>query len=177
MRQFKLFIFIFSLSVVMAPAAAEEGENTDIVIKLSSIKPQLLNQKSGNKIYLTVASSSSLGNSKVNRIPAGPAYWQTKHLSTIHNLAVWEGAIKDNEEIKLVFTVVEQDALSWDTDNLMGSAQVGLTNKRGKLGQPWELPVFEEKVDAERVDDQEIHHFILKANHSQYKVAFLLEAK
>jgi hypothetical protein len=177
MRQLKLFIFILSLSFVMATAVAEGGKNKHIVIKLNSIKAQQLSQKSGDEIYLIVASSSSLDDSKVNRVPAEPAFWQTKHLSAIHNLAVWEGAIKDNEEIKLVFTVVEQDTLSWDTGNLVGSAQVVLRNKQEILEQHWELPVFEEKVDAERVDDQEVHNFIMNANHSQYKVAFLLEAK
>jgi hypothetical protein len=120
-----------------------------------------------------------LGASKNSKIPAGDLCWESKNLDKVKDVVLWEGDVQTGEEIKLILSVVEQDFPPWDPDELIGGAQLILTNNKGKFAHEWVKPVFEEEVDIEmkgkRPDGSQI--FLLKSAGAIYEVTFAVEQK
>jgi hypothetical protein len=163
-----------------AMAANQEARQNNVNqvqanITLDSIEAKKLSKKSGDKIYISITEYSNLDHGKTTRLPEKTTFWTSKQLAEIKNQILWSGKIKDNEEIKLIFSVVEQDVSSWDVDDLIGSAQLRLLNKNGKIENKWELPVFEEHTEvvlsasaSGKVTSKQ--RFIMKGLHSEYLV-------
>lgn len=161
----------FSTALFAASSASEKSSNlTQVTVMLDSIEAEKLSKKSGDKIYINITESSNLGSSHTTRMPEKPILSFLKQSSEFKNLKLWQGNIRENEEIKLIFSVVEEDFSPWDIDNLIGSAQLILSKKNGKLDTKWELPIFEENtvIQVQGKSPQ----YLMKGEHSHYRVSF-----
>lgn len=170
-----------------------------MTITLEGIEAKKLSRKSGDKIYLNITQYSNLEHAHTTRMPEKPSYWISKQLPQVKNLILWNGTIQENEEIKLIFSLVEEDFSYWDIDDFIGAAQVVISNKNGKIETRWELPIFEERTEMlptiplkkgnkngvikesslQKEGKKEIvrensPQFIMKGQHSQYELWFSL---
>lgn len=175
MRLKLINFIIFVVGLVSNPVMAKEIK---VVLKLSSVQAEKTEEKKGDDVYFSITEYSSLGHSKEDRVPVSPAHWLSKQLSGVKNIPLWEASLKENEEVKLIISLNEQDFPPWDVDDLLGSAQLSLKNHAGKLEKEWSIPVFEETKEVE------IQHpfsnpqaYLFKGAGAQYRVAFFVEEK
>lgn len=152
-----------------------QGKEIQATVTLNSIEAKKLSKKSGDKLYINITESSNLGKTTTTRMPEKPTLSFSKNSAQFKNLILWTGRLKENEEVKLIFSIVEEDFSAWDIDDLIGSAQLILTNKKGHLEKRWELPVFEENTVM--VKKGASPEFVMKGEHSHYVVSFSLEEK
>lgn len=154
---------------------AAEAKEQKIAVYLKSIDAQKTSEKAGDEIYIDITQYSNMGGSKILRVPELPLHWRSKDLAQVKDLKLWEGTVQDNEEFKLIFSVVEQDNPPWDVDELIGSSLLEIENNEGKLKYHWELPVFEDRVEQEMLPGENPKRFIMKGEHSQYAVDFVVK--
>lgn len=134
-----------------ASSATVPSTETELTVKLDSIEAKKPSPKSSGKIYINISQYSNLESANISnskRLPEKPLHWFSKSnpISELNNQTLWTGKIKDNEEIKLIFSLVEEEFSDFDVDDIIGSAQLVLSNKNGKIEKKWALPVFEENT-------------------------------
>jgi len=139
-------LFILGLSLVLSFIPEVWAEAIPVRIHLNSIEAIKTSEKGGDELYFDITQYSNKGQAKTNRLPEAPLHWLSKQLPEVKDVALWEGMVQDNEEMKVIISLVEQDNPPWDVDDLIGSALLILQNKKGVLLYRWELPVFEERV-------------------------------
>lgn len=146
-----------------------------VSVKLAEIKAEKTSEKKGDELYFHVTKYSNLGHSVESRIPIFPEHWLSKQLNKVKNVEIWKGSLKEGESIKLIISLLDQDLPPWDADDLLGSAQLMLSNQKGKLKTEWVVPVFEETEEVEMLKPGKPQHYLFKGAGSLYDVAFSVE--
>lgn len=171
---FAMLASLFFGTSFSTPLLADDIPARVTLDSIAVVKPS---EKSGDEIYFDITQYSNQGQSKTSRLPAAPQHWLSKQLSEVKNVTLWEGIVRDKEEVKVIFSVVEQDFPPWDVDEMIGSALLVLENVNGRLQYRWELPVFEEKVDQAMVNKnifkpgESLQNYVMKGDNSNYQVA------
>lgn len=173
-----IYFFTFTISFFLGTSYFSYLYADPIVarVALDSIQVIKPTEKGGDEIYFDVTQYSNQGQSNTIRLPEAPEYWLSNQLSQVKNITLWEGVVKDNEEVKVIFSVVEQDFPPWDVDELIGSALLVLNNINDTLQYHWEIPIFEEKVQQEMVNGnifkpgQSLQYYVMNGDNSNYKV-------
>lgn len=168
----KLIGFIFLSILLSAEVVAKE---LTVSLKLVNIRAEKTTELGEDEVYFNITQYSSLGYSNETRIPTYPGHWLSKQLPAVKDLVIWKGVIKENEAVKLIVSLGEEDSLPWDPNDLIGAAQLELENKAGKLQQAWKVPIFEEKEEVEMLKKGKQERFIFKGADSRYDVAFEVE--
>lgn len=167
-------------TALQSPKAATQSFKTTpqssngitVRVTLDTIEAIKTADKGGDELYFDITQYSNRGRAKTDRIPEAPEHWLSKQLPEVKNVLLWEGVVDEQEELKVIISLVEQDTAPWDVDDLIGSALLILENKKGKLIQRWELPVFEDHVSQEMLESHNPQRFIMRGDQSQYNIAF-----
>lgn len=175
-KKFYNLILLFCMAYFCGVGAAS-AKDISVIIKLDRIEVRKLSEKMGDELYIGVTQYSSLGHSKTDRIPAKPAYWLSRQLSLVNNVVLWEGDIEEDEETKVILSLVEKDLSPWDVDDLIGSAEIVLTNQKGQLKKQWGIPVFEERVEVDMEKPGNPQRFLMKGDKSEYSLQFRVDEK
>ena len=174
MRLFKLINFLILSFFLIGIAEAKEIK---VEVKLTDIKAIKTEEKGGDELYFDTIEYSSLGHSKEARIPAKPLHWLSSQLSGVKNVVLWQGTVQDDESIRVILTLVEQDLEPWEVDDMLGSIQLNLANKSGKLTKEWIVPVFEETDEVEMLKKGDPQRYLFKGDGAKYEVAFKVDQK
>ncbi len=172
MYQKKLITLMFLLWFMVGSVAAKELQAT---LKLRDIRVEKTVDKGGDDVYFNITQYSNLGESKENRVPIYPAHWLSKQVSGIKDLTLWQGVLQDEESIKLVIALSDQELSPFEIDDLIGSAQLTIRNHKGKLIKHWTVPILEEKDEVEMLKKGSPQRYIFKGASSRYDVAFVVE--
>lgn len=176
MKRYKLSFLVMLLLVTSMVLNQElHAKEQVLTVFLKSIEAQKTSEKSGDEIYIDITQYSNMGGSKILRVPEQPLHWKSKDLSKVKDLKLWEGKVSEQEELKLIFSIVEQDNPPWDVDDLVGSALLEIENINEKLKYHWELPVFEDRVDQKMLPGENPKRFIMKGDNSSYIVDFYVK--
>jgi len=168
----KLIGFIFLGVLVFGEAMAKD---LAVTLKLVDIYAEKTADPSGDAVYFNITQYSNLGHSKEGRVPAYPGHWLSKQLPSLKNLTLWRGSLKENESIKLILSLGEQESSAWEVSTSIGAAQLTLENKGGKLKKTWTVPIFEEKEEVEMLKKDDKERFVFKGAGSRYDVGFEIE--
>lgn len=164
----KLTFFLFLM--LLGIGTPVWSDPISVSVELQSIEVVKTSEKGGDELYIDITQYSNLGESKIDRIPEAPLHWVSSQLDQIKNVPLWKGTIRDNEEMKLFISVVEQDNPPIDVDDLIGTALVMLKNDRGHLKTNFDLPVFEDRANQKTHAGQDPREFIMQGDNSNYKV-------
>lgn len=170
-------IFLLSFSLLLSSTQAAWAVAIPVRINLNSIEATKTSEKSGDELYFDITQYSNQGHTKTLRVPAAPLHWLSKQLPDVKNALLWEGMVEENEEMKVIVSLVEQDNPPWDVDDLIGSALLILDNRQGVLRYRWELPVFEERVEQQMLKSDNPQSFIMKGDNSNYNVSLQVMAE
>ncbi len=170
MPNFKLFnvlcavcLFICSFSIYADGIMA-----TIRLLQLDGIKSS---EKMGDELYFSITEYSSSATPKLNRVPMFPIHWTTKELPQIKNVILWSGEIQANDSVLIILTLLEQDLPPWNADDHIGSAQVKLANKNGKLVAQWGQPDFKDQPKVKQIDGS-VPKFMMYGENSEYVLVF-----
>lgn len=128
-----LFCLVF---VLFAYAGVNQPLKSSVY--LLGMKSKQLSEKRGDEIYMTVTAYPSDGSAKHYNLPNHPLHWSSEHLEKIKNFKLWENGLNLNQEIKLVFTLVEKDVHPWNPDDLLGTVELTLKNENGRIQAKWQ---------------------------------------
>lgn len=169
----------FVLCLLTSSSAFADTPAVRAAVTLKRMKTDKTAAVSGDELYFNVTSYSSLGQSRTERIPEQPAHWDSKALDKVQNIPLWTGSLQEGEEMKLILSVVEQEFPIWNNDELIGGAQLKLSNQKGELKYEWEVPLFEENTDIEMHGQANANPqlFLLKSSDAVYEVAFSVEQR
>ena len=173
MRLFKLITLLISFWLSMGNAACKE---TYFVVKLTDMKVEKTSDAGGDNLFFLVTQSRDESKAQEERIPIYPLHWLSKQLMGVKNVILWQGEIKEGEVVKLTYSLIEQKFPPWDLDEFMiGSAQLILSNHKGKVKKVWSVPDFDEKNDVEIQKLTNPQRYVFKGAGSRYDVAFRVE--
>ncbi len=140
-------------------------------VELASIKAINKSERNGDEIYLSITKYSNLSDPAIFRVPQFPMHWLSKELPKVSNIELWNGEVKEDETVLLIFSLLEQDVPPWNVDDHIGSAKVRITNKNGELLAVWGQPNF---IDQPKVMQSESKYpeYTMYGDDSEYKIKF-----
>jgi len=175
MRLLKLVTLLLGFWIGVENAYTKEIYS---VVKLTNMRVERTSDAGGDNLFFLITQARAEHKPQEERIPIYPLHWLSKQLAGTRNIVLWEGEIKEGESIKLVYSLIEQKFPPWDLDDLMiGSAELILSNHKGKLKKVWRVPNIEEKSEVEIQKLANPQRYIFKGAGSRYDVAFLVEQK
>ena len=166
----KIASLIISLFLLVA-SGCTTAKDVHVAIKLTKIAAEKTSERAGDKLYFSISEYPNNSEPKLTRVPMFPLHWLSKDLPKHKNTKLWEGKVTDSESVLLIFSLIEQDILPFDPDHHVGSAQVKLINKGGKLSVKWGQPHFNDQPKVDQTNTK----FVMFGNGSKYDVEFKLE--
>ena len=142
-----------------------------VEVQLVQIEAQKTDSRTNDKLYFTITEYPSEGEPRILREPMYPLHWLFKELPQIKQLSLWKGTIIKDRSVLLIFSLMEQNFPLFDTDALIGSVQVKITNKDNHIQVTWGLPRFVDQPKVEQTDTKN-PKFIMFGDESQYLVKF-----
>lgn len=153
------------------------AKDLSVTVKLVEIKSEKNQESKVDELYFHTTMYSSLGKNTEGRVPVFPMHWPSKQLSKVNNVVLWQGRLKEGESIKLMISLLEQDLPPLEADDVLGSAEIKLSNQNGQLKKEWLIPIFEEKKEVEMLKPGDPQRFLFKGAGALYTVAFRVEQK
>lgn len=166
----KLLVFTFIILASFGVAA----KDLKVAVKLIKIDAVKTSETLGDELYYSITEYSSDATPKLSRVPMFPLNWLSKQLPTIGEVVLWQGTIKEKDSVLLILTLLEQDNPPWNSDDHIGSVQVKLGNKNGKLISQWGQPTFKDQPKVEQPDSK-VPKFLLFGENSQYVTIYKIE--
>ena len=99
MRLYK-FIGLFLMCCWLGEFA--EAKTLQVTLQLAEIRVEKTSEEGGDELYFNVTQYSSLGSTQNTRVPAYPSHWPSQKLHKVKNALLWEGSIKEGEEVQLI---------------------------------------------------------------------------
>ncbi|GAB4392479.1 MAG: hypothetical protein Tsb005_06680 [Gammaproteobacteria bacterium] len=171
---------LFLVGVSYATEQSVPSYTKTVSVVLHNIRLAKRDEHSGDELYLTTTAYTDKPKQRPEhqRIPRFPIYWISSHLEPLKNVPVWQGKLNDNENVTLIFSLMEHDAPPWDTDDLLGTVKLHLTNKAGVIESDWRLPNHADgKPLVVQTNAGEIEQFVFLADRAVYELGFQLRIK
>jgi hypothetical protein len=145
MKKFVLMV-LFSLGMVCAsfPTFAQDIKAQ---VSLLNLIPLKLTERGWDQLYMGITHIGTNGKYQYYRIPEFPLHWIMKKDGKIQNQNLWTGVIKEGESITINLALIEQDESRIEVDDLIGEAQVQLTNAQGQLKANWRIVQANDRKD------------------------------
>ena len=172
MRVFKFFSLFLLCCIISCGSSAKP---ITVLLKLAAIKANESSSQSNDDLYFSLSQYSNMRAAKDFRVPVFPSHWISKQFTELKDVVLWEGELKEDEKIKLIISLVEQDYLPFDSEGGIGSAELSLYYHKGMLTTKWGVPDFESSEEVEQLSSSIPQHYIFKGSESKYDVAFLVE--
>lgn len=175
MRLYKVFSLILLTWLLSGFALAKEMQ---IIVKMTDIQAEKRSEARGDELYFNITQYSNFKDKLESRIPEYPMHWLSKQLTSLKNVVLWQGELKERERIRLVLSLLDQDLQPWDLDDAIGAAEVHLLNQKGKLKIQWGVPKFDKNnKEVEMLKRAVPQRYVFKGDGSRYDVAFSVEHK
>lgn len=174
-KSLSYFLMVWVFCSVTSTAAAKEIQVSVHLVGIKAIKTEEAN---GDELYLHVTQYSSLGKTNEKRVPIFPTHWPSKDLDKVKDVVVWEGPLKNMESVKLIISLLEQDNLAVsEMDNLIGGAELDLTNENSQFKKEWKVPIYEKEDEVEMLRSGDPQRFLFKGLGAKYEVLFKIVQK
>ena len=170
------FILYFSVVVLTLLSFSVISKERNVVVKLTHIEAVKTTERSGDELYFSISQYSNKETPHLFRIPMYPLHWLSKELPALKNVKLWEGKIADNQSILLVVSLLGLDLEPFNGDDHIGSVQVKLANKQGKVISKWGQPKFVDQPEVQQ-PNLKIPSYIMLGDGGKYKVVFKVEVR
>lgn len=169
----KLSCFLICLPLIFASSIGL-AKDLEVSINLLTIEALKTSERLGDEVYFSVTEYSSKSTPKLFRVPMFPLHWLSRELPQVKNVNLWTGELKEEESVLLILSLIEQDLEPWNVDDHLGSVQVKLANKKGKIVAQWGQPKFSDQPKVEQPDTK-VPKFIMFGEASKYVTVFQVE--
>ena len=137
---------LFTTSLLWAHPAMSAAE--DITLRLEKIKVIKSEEKNGDELFFSVTEipkTPAFGKQPFElprhfQIPSYPTHWLSAHLQKVTDIILWKKTMKTCEPMDVLVSLVEQDNIPWDMNDLLGSFELKLRCERGQLTTEWVIP-------------------------------------
>lgn len=160
------FLVILVLSLVSFIAVARPQAVEVKLIDIELIKPS---ERDGDELFFSISEYPSKGNPRMFRVPMFPLNWKSRNVKDLTNVTLWKGVVDDESSVLLIFSLLEQDVALIDVDDHIGSAQLKVVNKNGKIIKTWGQPKFKDQPKVEQKDGAQ---YLMFGSNSEYRVKF-----
>jgi len=143
-------------------------------IQLQKIKAVKTEERHGDELYLSITVYPSDKKPINYSIPEPPMHWLSRYLKEIKQLTLYKSTLKNGESASVVLTLIEKDAYPWNIDDLIGTVQVHIKNKDGKLYSVWHAVNSGEEPKVEKITKSQTKAFQLKPKKGLYVVKYEL---
>ena len=170
----ELVVILFSLLTALSFAA---GKDQAVAVNLLHLKALQTSERGGDELYMSVTVYPSQGQPSTKQIPQRPLHWLNSHLDKINNLNLWKGKLAVGQSVSLMFSLMEQDAPPWNTDDLIGTVRVHIKNDAGKIISNWSMPNRIDSPTEVQTQHGAAKLFELNGEGARYQAYFLLNHK
>lgn len=163
-----------SSNKVSKPSKEEKAVSFSIVLnKITAIN---VSEKHGDELFFDCLVTSPNTKPAHFRIPHYPHHWPTKALEKISNVPLVQGQLKLGEKRTFTFSLLEQDAPPWNTNDLVGTFHLDLYNNSGQLMHKLKR-VSEGKRVLHKMPDSpsKSYSFTLSGGGASYRVDFSIK--
>lgn len=162
---------IFFTANLSSAALFAKGE--DYSVKLKSIEKIHSQEKGGDELHVSITEFPKEGVPSHYQIPNFPSHWLSPYLYNVKDLTLWKKNVQSCTDLKVVFSLVEEDIPPWNLDDLLGSVTLDLKCDKGKMVSSWLIP-NSANTEALGKDSGE---FKFKGEGAEYKLNFQLDKK
>ena len=109
-------------------------------LKLKSLKALHQQEDAGDELYFSVTEYPKGKTPRYYQIPSFPTHWLTKYLPQVNDVTLWQKTAKECEETEVIVSLIEEDYVPWNVDDLFGSVRLKISCNNGKMTSSWEIP-------------------------------------
>lgn len=149
------------------------SKNIDFSVKLKSIEKIKTKERGGDELYISVTEFPKEGTPSHYQIPAFPSHWSSSYLHNIKDLTLWNKDLESCTDVKVVFSLIEEDIAPWNIDDLLGSAVLDLKCDKGEMISSWSIPNNANTKQVEKKSGA----FKFEGKGASYQLNFQLERK
>lgn len=149
------------------------AENMHFSVKLKSIEKIQEEEKGGDELHISITEFPKEGRPSHYQIPNFPSHWLSPYLYNIKDLTLWNKNLQSCTDVKVVFSLVEEDFEPLNIDDLLGSVALDLKCEKGKMISSWSIP---DSANTEQVGKKS-GEFKFKGDKTEYRLNFQLERK
>lgn len=160
---------IMAALVASSPVQAQE----EFSVKLTEIQKIKSQEKSGDELYISVTEFPKTGSPRHYQVPSFPTHWLSSYLTSVKDVTLWQKNGQSCEEVKVIFSLVEEDMPPWNLDDLLGSVELNVTCEQGKPVSHWVIP---NKANTEQLGTEK-SDFSFTGDNSEYRAKFKFEQK
>jgi len=146
---------LFFASVVYA-------QNITPTLYLESIKANKTFEEQGDEIYFGVTELSAKERGSHKTVPELPLYLHSKSFQKVKDLKLWTGKLMPGQSTEIIIGLVERDMPPWNTDDLIGTAKVKITNHNGKMLIKWDKDKAQDKSQKTYHLNEEGADYVIK---------------
>jgi len=153
------------------------ASDSQLSLHLATLQAEAITEERGDEVYLSISKYSNKNPPEEFRVPSKPLNWFFKKMDSIKNINLWEGKISEDETLKLVISVVEQDIPPWDVDDLIGTVQVNIQYAKSDRPQvTWMIPKMDGQPEIDDLGPVQDHgrHYVLRGENSKYDLVLHL---
>jgi len=164
----RVLIFISLLFTVVSCNAVE------INLILKSIEAIKMQERNNDEVYLIITQYLPNGKAEEYRLPTFPHHWPAAILPQISDLSIYSQDLAQGDEIKLVVSLLENDASLFNASEHLGSAVVHIVNQENKITAKWEIPKYRDQPNTAIEDIGNMKLFKFQGIHGTYQLGLLL---
>lgn len=159
------------IAVLFACTSLQAQEEFSVKLQeIQKIKPQ---EKRGDELFISVTEFPKGQTPRHYQIPSFPTHWLSNYLTNVKDVSLWQKNIQGCQDVKVIFSLVEEDFAPWNLDDLLGSVELNVKCEQGKFVTDWIIP---NKEITEPLANEK-NTFTFKGNKAEYRARFKLEQK
>lgn len=142
-------------------------------VKLQEIQKIKSQEERGDELFISVTEFPKGQTPRHYQIPSFPTHWLSTYLTSVKDVSLWQKNIQGCQDVKVIFSLVEEDLAPWNLEDLMGSVELNVKCEQGKFVTNWIVP---NKEITEPLANEK-NTFTFKGNKAEYRARFKLEQK
>lgn len=127
-----------------------------------------------DKLYINIATYSSMNVSNDYQIPEAPLHWDVRSLEQIKDLVLWEKSLASDESVDFVLSLIENDMPPWNPDELLGTVKLTVRSKHHNISSVWQADEDAVEVDSHQ---RKVHEYLMLGEKGRYIVGLRLKEK
>lgn len=154
-------------------ASATKSQLTKVNLVLQQITGHVTTEKRGDEVYFDILEYGDNRTPRHYHVPKKPHYWPSAILSKIKDQSLWQGAVSDGNNVKLIVSLMEKDVPPWNNNDLIGVFKLEIKSENGELRFFYSL--MEPKAKVENSAAVFRKNINMTGNDGQYEIKLLAQ--
>lgn len=165
-------LLILCCWAAMAYSMTQESKAIKPAISLSHIEMLDEGERTGDELYFDIQVMQADKPRVTYRVPKHPIHWHSSVINTVKDVFLWSDDLNAGQSVIVLISLMDQDLLLANPDDLIGIVRFELKNINGELKALWSLPNRDPSSVSSMGKEGGVQKFELRSKQGHYN-AFL----